>query len=144
MPDSPLFPASLQTEAAIRVEACGAGEVETIAATEPAGREYARRTYRRQVEGRCLYLVAWAGAVPVGSGELQWSTPPELTNLHVRAAFRGLGIGSKIVAAAEEPCPGHRDPHRRCGGQPCRRQALRASRVRAFRRDSYGFVLVRR
>lgn len=105
MPDSPQLAGRLETH--VRVQICDADDVAAIAATEPPGRDYARLTHQRQVDGRCLYFVAWVDDAPVGSGELEWSTPPELKNLQVHPDSRGRGIGSKIIAAAEHACRAH-------------------------------------
>jgi len=85
----------------LSVRRCTARDVARVAADEPEGKDYARRTFSRQSAGECAYLVAWLGAEPVGSGELEWVPVPELKNLHVSAAHRGRGIGSEIVAAVE-------------------------------------------
>ncbi len=86
---------------ALRVRRCTVGDVARIAAGEPEGKDYARRTFARQSVGECAYLVAWIGDEPVGSGELEWAPVPELKNLQVAPPHRGRGIGSAIVAAAE-------------------------------------------
>ena len=85
----------------LRVRRCTAREVARIAAGEPEGKDYARRTFARQSAGECAYLVAWIDDEPVGSGELEWAPVPELKNLQVAATHRRHGIGSAIVAAAE-------------------------------------------
>lgn len=92
--------------AEVVVRRCEASDVHTITAREPGERGYARATFDRQQAGHCLYLVAWLGDEPVGSGELEWAPVPELKNLQVVATYRGRGIGTAINAAAEAAARG--------------------------------------
>lgn len=87
--------------ASVSVRRCETYEVALIAAGEPEEKEYARRTFARQSAGECVYLVAWDGADPVGSGELEWAPIPELKNLQVAPSHRDHGVGTAIVTAAE-------------------------------------------
>ncbi len=80
---------------------CVAAEVAVIAAGEPEEKNYASSTFARQSAGECVYLVAWDGAEPVGSGELEWAPIPELKNLQVAPDRRSHGVGTAIVVAAE-------------------------------------------
>lgn len=89
-------------EPALEIRPCRDEDVEAITATEPPGADIARRTHERQQQGLGVYLVAWIGGDPVGSGELVLGSLPELRNLHVRADLRGAGIGSALIAAAVE------------------------------------------
>lgn len=89
------------------VRACGELDVQSLAAREPRGRDYAQATFERQQAGHCLYLTAWLAGEPVGSGELEWQPVPELKNLHVLASHRGEGIGTAINRAAEDAARGH-------------------------------------
>ncbi|MBA3248765.1 MAG: GNAT family N-acetyltransferase [Geodermatophilaceae bacterium] len=69
---------------------------------------------RRQQAGEATYLVAWAGARPVGSGLVRWAghldaasraampDTPAISNLTVLPAWRGRGVGGELVAAAEQ------------------------------------------
>ena len=86
----------------LSVRRCLATDVPVIAAGEPDGMNYAGSTFARQSAGECAYLIAWDGAEPVGSGELEWAPIPELRNLQVLPTRRGHGVGTAIVAAAEE------------------------------------------
>ena len=85
----------------VSVRRCEAAEVAVIAAGEPEEKNYASSTFARQSAGECVYLVAWDGAEPVGSGELEWAPIPELKNLQVIPTRRSHGVGTAIVAAAE-------------------------------------------
>ncbi len=53
-----------------------------------------------------MYLVAWVGERPIGSGELLWSDPPELRYLHVGEQWQGRGVGTALIAEAERRCEG--------------------------------------
>lgn len=86
----------------IFVRICVASEVEAIASREPVGKNFATDMFAAQEIGVCRFLVAWAGEEPVGSAELTTEDVPELKNLNVRQEFRGHGIGTQIIAAAEE------------------------------------------
>jgi GNAT superfamily N-acetyltransferase len=67
----------------------------------------------RQRGGQTTYLVAWQDQEPLGSGVLQWGgcigsnartaypDAVELNHLQVRDQFRGQGVGSALIAAAE-------------------------------------------
>jgi GNAT superfamily N-acetyltransferase len=67
----------------------------------------------RQRAGQTTYLVAWQEQEPRGSGVLQWSgclgsnartaypEAVELNHLQVRDQYRGHGVGSALIAAAE-------------------------------------------
>jgi GNAT superfamily N-acetyltransferase len=48
------------------------------------------------------YLVAWAGSTPLGHVHLAFNEPPELQDLEVRPSHRRLGVGTALVAAAED------------------------------------------
>lgn len=52
-----------------------------------------------QGDGR--YLVAWLGEVPVGHVHVTDGDPPEMQDLAVRPEYRGRGVGSALIAAAE-------------------------------------------
>jgi GNAT superfamily N-acetyltransferase len=71
------------------------------------------RHHDRQRAGQATYLVAWQDQEPLGSGVLQWGGcigsnartaypgAVELNHLQVRDHYRGRGVGSALVAAAE-------------------------------------------
>jgi ribosomal protein S18 acetylase RimI-like enzyme len=48
-----------------------------------------------------LYLVAWAGAEPVGHARLTLTDPPELQDVSVRPEYRRRGVASALTAVAE-------------------------------------------
>jgi len=86
----------------IEVRELAAGEVDRIEADEPAGQGFVRAMWRLQSTGDSVLLVAWNGTEPLGLGQLDLRTSPiELKNLNVRAGFRGRGVGSALVEAAE-------------------------------------------
>ncbi len=85
----------------IRVRPCTAKDVPVLSATEPPGADVAVKQFARQSRGESVYLVAWVGESPVGSGELLLGSTPELRNLHVNEDRRGQGIGSAILDEAE-------------------------------------------
>jgi GNAT superfamily N-acetyltransferase len=91
-------------------------DIEQLERRGPTGltRTHAQRG-RRQQEGDSSYLIAWAEDSPVGTVEIRWNgcaAPevldrfpdcPELTGLQVwPEELRSLGIGSTIIATAEE------------------------------------------
>ncbi len=67
-----------------------------------------------QQQGRVVYLVAWQNAMPVGHGLLKWQGTedepmasrlrdcPDLEDLFVTPELRSRGIGSQLLAAAED------------------------------------------
>jgi ribosomal protein S18 acetylase RimI-like enzyme len=71
------------------------------------------RHHDRQRAGQATYLVAWQDQEPLGSGVLQWGGcigsnaraaypgAVELNHLQVREQYRGQGVGSVLIAAAE-------------------------------------------
>ncbi|QCU76939.1 GNAT family N-acetyltransferase [Citricoccus sp. SGAir0253] len=70
--------------------------------------------HARQRAGQATYLVAWQDQEPLGSGVLQWGGcigsnartaypgAVELNHLQVRGQYRGQGVGSALIAAAED------------------------------------------
>lgn len=69
--------------------------------------------HARQRAGQAAYLVAWQEQEPLGSGMLQWGGcigsnartaypgAVELNHLRVRDEYRGQGVGSALISAAE-------------------------------------------
>jgi GNAT superfamily N-acetyltransferase len=69
--------------------------------------------HAQQLTGQTTYLVAWQGQEPLGCGVLQWggcigsnaqNAYPgvmEINHLQVRDGYRGQGVGSALIAAAE-------------------------------------------
>ncbi|MFN3707251.1 GNAT family N-acetyltransferase [Microcella sp.] len=85
----------------IEVRPCRAAELPLLMEREVPGADIASRQFARQQDGEGVLLVAWLGSEPVGSGEVVFTDPPELRNLHVEPAHRGLGIGTALLDAAE-------------------------------------------
>ncbi|MCK0112812.1 GNAT family N-acetyltransferase [Ornithinimicrobium sp. F0845] len=71
---------------------------------------------RAQEHAAATFLVAWSGDEPLGSAKVQWGGPVgaaardaypeavEVNHLQVREEHRGRGVGTAIIAAAEELC----------------------------------------
>lgn len=71
---------------------------------------------RAQESGASTFLVAWDGSMPVGSAMVQWSGPVggqardtypdavEINHVQVREESRGRGVGTALIAFAEELC----------------------------------------
>lgn len=85
----------------VAVRTLESSSLDAVEALEPPSRRYVRGAFERQLRGDHVVLVAWVGDEPVGSGELTSGPRPEVRNLAVRAAYRGRGIGTSIIAAAE-------------------------------------------
>jgi ribosomal protein S18 acetylase RimI-like enzyme len=80
----------------------------------PGKTRYHDRRFERQQQGASTFLIAWAEAVPIGTGEVLWhgcDAPevhqrypdcPEINGLHVwPAERRSHGTGTAIIRAAE-------------------------------------------
>ncbi len=80
-------------------------ELDRIEANEPPGQGFVRAMWKQQCSGNSILLVAWVGDRHAGSGQLVWTSPPELKNLNVIPPLRGWGVGSAIIAAAEAHIP---------------------------------------
>lgn len=71
---------------------------------------------RAQESGAATFLLAWQDNAPVGSGMVQWTGPVgararekfpaavEINHLQVREGHRGAGVGTALIAAAEQLC----------------------------------------
>lgn len=70
----------------------------------PSGRNDVHAAFlARQAAGDAVYLVAWLGPVPVGTGVVRWAGGrPEITNLQVPPERQGRGVGTALVRAAED------------------------------------------
>lgn len=85
----------------IRVAPCRENELSLIERREPPGAQLARRYFASQERGESTYLIAWVDGVPAGTGEISLAGRTELRNLHVDEEYRGRGVGTAIIAAAE-------------------------------------------
>ena len=74
----------------------------------PDLRSFYHATWHAHQSGECTLLVADLGGFPIGQIVILWrgkpSHPhfPDLQSLRVHPAFRGLGIGSELIGAAEK------------------------------------------
>lgn len=89
--------------ASLVVRELAESDVALIESREPAGQGFVRAMWALQCEEASVLLVAWVGADPVGSGQVDLSASPvELKNLNVAPHIRGQGVGTAIIRAAEE------------------------------------------
>ena len=70
--------------------------------------------YSGQLTGASTYLIAWRDEEPLGSGVVQWGgcvgtkareafpNAVEFNHLQVRDEYRGQGVGTALIAAAEQ------------------------------------------
>lgn len=99
---------------AITVRPCQEADLERLARdlpTQSVGVSTAH--FARQTEGLAVFLVAWLGDRPIGTGLLDWRGSresnaaaaypdvPTISNLHVVPPFRGHGAGAALLSAAE-------------------------------------------
>ncbi|MEV4414374.1 GNAT family N-acetyltransferase [Catellatospora sp. NPDC049609] len=97
------------------VRRCRRQDVDVLEHHLPTGpNRYHEARYLRQREGFSTFLIACAGDVPVGSGEVLWQGPkepdvrarfpgcPEINGLAVAPERRSQGVGTAIIRAAEQ------------------------------------------
>jgi len=96
----------------MEIRECAEADLETLERAWPSPGVWMGHL-RRQISGEAAFLVAWEGDEPVGVGMLQWTgcvgeraraTLPgalEVNHLQVRETWRGRGIGSALITAAE-------------------------------------------
>lgn len=91
----------------LQVRPCTVEDVAVMRAAEPPGSDLAETFFDAQQAGGVVYLIAWDGDEPLGSGVLVTGAAglvPELKNLNVRGAHRSRGVGSAVIHAAEVLC----------------------------------------
>jgi GNAT superfamily N-acetyltransferase len=94
---------------------CREADVDALERALPTGpNRYHAARFRRQGAGLSTFLVAYAGDVLVGSGEILWPGPkepevralfpdcPEINGLGVVPEQQGQGVGTAIIRVAEE------------------------------------------
>jgi GNAT superfamily N-acetyltransferase len=96
------------------IRACTDDDLEALLSRWPTSVRVHEAHFAQQLAGRTTYLVAWRGGDPLGSGVVQWGgcigpnaqkafpDAIEINHLHVRGEFRGQGVGTGLINAAEE------------------------------------------
>ena len=91
--------------APVLVRPCVVADLALLNQELPSGRNDVHAVFlARQASGDAVYLAAWRGAVPVGTGVLRWHPhvrDPEIANLQVPERLRGQGIGTALIRYAE-------------------------------------------
>ena len=99
----------------MRITTCTAADLSVLERHLPTGKNNAHAYhFSRQKKGEAEYLIAWIDDIPVGYALINWNgfrddEPraaypgcPAISNLGVDEAWRGKGIGSALIASAEE------------------------------------------
>ncbi|PQV64548.1 Ribosomal protein S18 acetylase RimI [Abditibacterium utsteinense] len=104
-----VFPFSLTAQGAVRVaRAADLPHLEWHGGADL--RSFYEATWQSHQSGESTLLVADLGGFPIGQIVVLWrgkpSHPhfPDLQSLRVHPAFRGLGVGSRLIEAAEKLC----------------------------------------
>ena len=100
----------------LRIRVCSQRDISLLARQFSSGdsRVHAFR-YARQQDGHSVYLIAWLAEVPVGHLDLWWQGAedcpsaqqhlagcPELNGIAVLPEYQSRGIGTRLIAAAEQ------------------------------------------
>ena len=101
----------------VEIRQCRSGEDVALleqALPSPGTSRFHEARFRRQVAGELRYLIAWLDGAPVGNLALILDGPahpqaraglpagPELNGFDVHLELRNRGIGTRLVAAAEQ------------------------------------------
>ena len=99
----------------MEIRTCSAEDLVLLCTQWPTpGSDIHGAHFAEQHRGSATYLMAWRGPVPLGSGMVQWSGCVganartahaeciEINHLQVRPEHRGNGVGSALIAAAED------------------------------------------
>ena len=104
-----VFPFSLTAQGAVRAaQAADLPHLEWHGGADL--RSFYHAAWQGHQSGEMTFLVADLGGFPIGQVVILWdgklSHPhfPDLQSLRVHPAFRGLGIGSRLIEAAEKVC----------------------------------------
>lgn len=101
--------------AAVQIRDCAEADLPVLEAVLPSyGVPLHAQLLQRQRNGEVTYLVAWTEGAPVGYGLIRWAGhreaasraampgTPAVSNLGVLPAWRGRGVGSALITAAEQ------------------------------------------
>ena len=98
---------------AIEIRTCTDRDLEVLRTRWPSRADVHGSHHARQMEGAATYLVAWRGDEPLGVGMVQWGGclgpearaafpgAVEINHVQVREEFRGQGVGTSLIGAAE-------------------------------------------
>lgn len=99
----------------MHIRACVEADAEALEASLPShGAGVHAQLIAAQLNGQVGYLAAWDGPTALGSVLIRWrggreeeiraALPgvPEISNLGVAEAFRGHGVGTDLIRAAED------------------------------------------
>lgn len=97
-----------------RIRVCDDSDLAALRARWPTADDVHGAHYDEQHQATATYLVAWQDDEPLGSALVQWRGPVgpnaraafgqsvEVNHLQVRQAWRGRGVGTSLLAAAEQ------------------------------------------
>jgi GNAT superfamily N-acetyltransferase len=89
----------------VLIRQCATTDIEALERHLPTRpRQVHSQHFAHQQAGRWTYLIAWEGWAGWAEHDALAAYPdcPQLTNLHVQAARRGRGVGTALIASAEE------------------------------------------
>lgn len=98
----------------MKIRSCDEHDLVALRSLWPTADDVHGAHYAEQRDGTATYLVAWQDEEPLGSGLVRWRGPVgtnaraarpdsvEINHLQVREEWRGRGVGTTLITAAEQ------------------------------------------